>query len=209
MARQTKKRNTFGIKEGEPLVLPSGTIVHQEHNGTTTLETKEQQEERARIDETLHDPFTTEVETFQRTLAEVDVAAKQFNPVMLVLAYSMWGLEPYAIARYLELPEEQVDAIMDSDLYNKTRKEMLEAIRYAEASSIHGYLTQKARAAALVVASNLSNKKADIAMAAAKDVLDRAGFRPADRVEHSHKFEDELRIVHLREAEEVNIDVGV
>lgn len=200
----------FGVEKGKPLVLPSGTIVHKDSDGTTTLETKDEQEARRMIDEALADPFDeSNVETFQRTLADVTVPAKQFNPVMLVLAYTMWGLEPHAIARYLDLSEEQVNSVIASDLFSQTRKEMLEAIRYAEASSVHGYLSNKARAAALVIAKNLSSKNDDVAMAAAKDVLDRAGFRPADRVEHTHRFEDELRIVHLREGDDLDINIGV
>lgn len=200
----------FVIKKGEPLRLPSGTIVHKDSDGKTTLETAEQQENRRLIDEALADPFDDgATDTYKRTLADINVSSKQFNPVMLILAYSMWGLEQYAIARFLDISEDQVRSVMASDLFAQTRKEMLEAIRYAEASSVHGYLTNKARAAAIVVVEQLTSNKPDVAMAAAKDVLDRAGFRPADRVEHTHRFEDELRIVHLKEGDDLDINIGV
>jgi hypothetical protein len=45
----------------------------------------------------------------------------------------------------------------------------------------------------------MNGKDGDRSLAAAKDILDRSGFRPSDRVEHVHKFEDELRIVYVKE----------
>lgn len=204
------KVNEFNIVKGEPLVLPSGTKVEKTADGKINVETKKQREDKALMDEILTDPFMDEnVETFQRTLADINVTREQFNPVMLILSYTMWGLDNNAIARFLNLTEEQVETITQSDLFMETRKEILESIRYAEASSIHGYLSEKARAAAKVMVSALSSKKEENSMAAAKDILDRSGFRPVDKVEHSHKFDDELRIVHLNEAKTINIDVGV
>lgn len=215
MGRQLEKvqevmPNDLNIEKGKPLILPSGTTVEKDESGRVKVETKKQREDAAFMDELLSDPFMDEeVETFQRTLADINVPVAQFNPVMLVLSYSMWGLDNNSIGRYLNITEDQVASIVGSDLFIETRKQILEAIRYAEASSIHGYLSQKAKKAATVIANSMSSRKEDISMAAAKDILDRAGYRPVDKVEHSHKFDDELRIVHLQEAKTVDIDIGV
>lgn len=198
------------IKKGQPLVLPDGTIIGKDDNGQTVVKTKKQQEIEAEVAAVTVDPFEDDqVNTFVRTLADFDVPRQQLNPVMLVLAYSMWGLDANAISRYLEIDINQVRSIRDSDLYRETRKQMLEAIAYAEQSSIHGYLTRKARDAAITIADAMVTGKPDTKLKAAQDILDRSGFRPVDRVEHSHRFEDELRIVHLKEADEVDIDTGV
>lgn len=194
-------------KTGEPLVLPNGTVIKAGEAGTEVV-TAEEQEAEKEVDEVLEDPFT-DGESFQRNLSNVRVEAKEFNPVMLVLGYSMWGLDPSAIARYLNLEHETVENIIASDLYSETRKELLEAIRYAENSSIHGYLSQQARKAAITIAHGMKSPSMDIKIAAAKDILDRTGFRPADRVDHVHKFEDELRIKYVQEGETPKIDVGV
>lgn len=200
----------FGIKKGQPLVLPDGTIIDKDGDGKTVIKTKAQQELEAEVEELTTDPFEDEnVNTFVRTLADFNVSKAQLNPVMLILAYSVWGLDENAIARYLDIDLEQVRSVRRSDLYRDTRKEMLEAIAYAEQSSIHGYLTRKAKKAAITVANAMSNGKPDTKLKAAQDILDRSGFRPVDRVEHSHRFEDELRIVHLKEADDVDIDTGV
>lgn len=194
-------------KAGEDLVLANGTVIRATE-GVPNVVTTEEQEAETEIDEALADPFT-DGEPYRRTLADVQVDVKQFNPVMLVLGYNMWGLDEWAISRLLELEIEQVQDIMGSDMYLETRKQMLEAIRYVENSTIHGYLSNQARAAATTMAAGLKSPSADIKQAAAKDILDRAGFRPADRTEHVHKFEDELRITYVEEKTPPIIDLGV
>lgn len=196
------------IEKGQPLVLPDGTVIDKAANGKTVIKTPEQEAERRVLDEILSDPFADpKGDTFKRTLADVNVDVKQFNPVMLILGYNLWGLDANAIGRLINLEVEKVKQVMDSDLFHRTRTEMLEAIRYAEAASIHGYLSNKSRVAAATIASMMTSKKDDVAMAAAKDVLDRSGFRPVDRTEHVHKFEDELRIVHILEDRPVELDI--
>lgn len=194
-------------KKGEPLKLPNGTIIKASDEGTEVV-TSEEQEAEQEIDDVIADPFTNG-DTYQRTLADVRVEAKEFNPVMLVLGYSMWGLDANAISRFLNLDTEMVEGIIGSDLYVETRKELLEAIRFAENASIHGYLSQQARTAAITLASGMKSKSMDVKLSAANSVLDRAGFRPVDRTEHVHKFDDELRIKYVKEGSTPNIDVGV
>lgn len=194
--------------KGEDLVLPNGTVIKGNLEGLPQVKTITDQQVEAEVDDAVADPFT-DGNTFQRNLADVRVGVQQFNPVMLILSYNMWGLDANAIARFLSLTIEQVNDVMSSELFTETRKELLEAIRYAENSSIHGYLSQKARKAAQVTAAALSSPSADIKLAAAKDILDRAGFRPADRTEHVHRFEDELRITYVEEKTPPIIDVGV
>lgn len=177
-------------------------------DGTTEVVTPDEEQVDSDLEDAVDDPFVLGA-TFQRTLADVTSDSKTFNPTMLVLSYSMWGLDPISIARLLNTTEAIIEGIMNSDLFFRTRTEILEAIRYAELGSIHGYLSQKAKSAAKTVASALTNKSVDVQLAAAKDILDRTGFRPADRVEHVHKFDDDLRIVHLTEAPSPNIDIEV
>lgn len=198
------------IEPGKPFVLPGGVEVRPAEEGQgATVVTPEELEAEDELEEELLDPFEDAQVEFRRTLADVRLSAKQFNPIMLVLAYSMWGLDVPAIARLLEIEQEAVEAVMQNEMYSDTRKQMLEAIRYAESGTIHGYLTQKAKRAAVVMGGLLNSKLPDIKMAAAKDILDRANFRPVDRVEHVHKFEDELRIVRIEEKAPPKIEVEI
>lgn len=201
------------IVKGEPLVLPNGTVINKTADGQTSIKTAQEQADEAELEEIMTDVFDEDemeepIQTYQRTLADIPRDVSAMKPIMLILAYSMWGLPADALARHLDLPVEQIEHLMNTDLYVRMRKEMLESIRYAEASSIHGYLSAKALAAAKSIVKKITSKSEDVSLAAAKDVLDRTGYRPADRTEHVHRFEDELRIVHLQQNNS-NIDVGV
>lgn len=201
------------IVKGEPLRLPDGTMVLPEadpDSGSKVVTATEQQEAQTRreiereLTDLLNDPMTNEFsQTYKRTLADVDVEFARMNVIMLVLAYTMWGLDSYAISQLLNVRTEQVEALKSSDLYSKTSQELIEAIRYAEAATVHGYIASKSLAAARVVAASLTSPSGDLRLAAAKDILDRGGFRPADRVEHVMKFEDELRIRYVQDTTDV------
>jgi len=201
------------IVKGEPLRLPDGTMVLPEadpDSGSKVVTVAEQQEGQNRqeiereLTDLLNNPMTNEFsQTYKRTLADVDVEFARMNIIMLVLAYTMWGLDSYAISQLLNVRTEQVEALKSSDLYSKTSQELIEAIRYAEAATVHGYIASKSLAAARVVAASLTSPSGDLRLAAAKDILDRGGVRPADRVEHVMKFEDELRIRYVQDTTDV------
>lgn len=199
----------LSIKKGEPFRLADGTeIVPSVSDGEQKYVTTDEREVKQELDEVLEDPFDNELDvSFKRSLADVQSPASEMNPVMLVLAYSLWGLDPHAIARLLDQSLENVEHIIDSELFATSRREMIESIRHAETSAIMGYLAQKAYVAARVVATEMRSKDGDRRLAAAKDVLDRSGFRPNDRVEHVHKFDDDLRIVVTNTKPMPTIDV--
>ena len=194
------------IVKGQPIKLPDGTLLLPSRNekGSKIVSASEvkqielEKEVTQELQEVLRDPIDNQfTETYKRTLADVETDYARMNIVMLVLAYTTWGLDEYAISQILSVRQEQIEGIKESDLYTRTRQELIDALRYAETASVHGYLASKAQAAAKAVATLLTNPSADTRLAAAKDILDRSGFRPADRVEHVHKFEDELRIRYV------------
>lgn len=194
------------IVKGQPIKLPDGTLLLPSRNekGSKIVSASEvkqielEEEVTQELQEVLRDPIDNQfTETYKRTLADVETDYARMNIVMLVLAYTTWGLDEYAISQILSVRQEQIEGIKGSDIYTRTRQELIDALRYAETASVHGYLASKAQAAAKAVATLLTNPSADTRLAAAKDILDRSGFRPADRVEHVHKFEDELRIRYV------------
>lgn len=196
------------IVKGQPLTLPDGTILLPEANasGSKVVSKADQEQEAAReqvereLGDLLSDPVNNEFgELYKRTLADIDVDFARMNVVMLVASYTLWGLDSYAISRVLNVSTGQVEALKVSDQYTRVQKQLIEAVRYAEAATVHGYLASKSHAAARVVAASLTNPSGDLRLSAAKDILDRAGFRPVDRVEHTHRFEDELRIRYVQD----------
>lgn len=199
---------TLEIKKGQPLTLPNGDVVlppkedgqgAQLHRAPEIDDEAQEEIADVALDGLLGDPFDNAPQLVKRTLADVDHNVKQQNAVMIILAYEFWGLDDYAIARIINSDPNTIERIRGSDLYVRVRQEMLAAFEYAQASTIHGYLSQKARPAAATMVGMLKSKSADTRMSAAKDILDRTGFRPADRIEHVHKFEDELRIKYVED----------
>jgi len=197
---------TVKVEVGQPITLPDGTEIHPgngERGKANIIRVKEVDEpefdeETGEIFEDIDDPFKDGL-TFKRTLADLPANARKTNPLMLVLAYNMWGLDATSISMLLNITDDEVNTIMCDDLFVALRKDILESIRYSEMGSIHGYLTENSLKAARTIVKHMRSKDGDRSLTAAKDVLDRSGFRPSDRVEHVHKFEDELRIVYVKE----------
>lgn len=202
--------NNMNIVAGEPFTLPDGTqILPQPNDNGQKIVSPEQQEVEQEIDDEL-EAIATEGrgEFYQRTLADITVSQKRMNTIMVICGYTVWGLSDYAISQALNVSIEAIEAVKDSEQFAETMQQFVESIRYAETSSIHGYLSEKARHAAVTVATELRSRDGDRRLKAAQDILDRTGFRPADRVEHVHKFDDDLRIVRVTEKEIPTIDVG-
>lgn len=197
------------VVKGQPFTLPDGTVVSP-GNGTrgdaNNIERPTPSEEE--VDDTPDDIVDITYD-FKRNLADLPADPKRLNPLLLVLAYNMWGLDSNSISMLLNLQIEQVDAVMQDDLFVSMRKDILESIRHAETGTVHGYLSQHSLKAAKVVVKHMKGKDSDRSLIAAKDLLDRSGFRPSDRVEHVHKFEDELRIVYVKEQVVPMIDLNL
>lgn len=198
------------IEKGQPLTLPDGTIIENAGDGSeTTITTKEEIVADAEVADVAAFAFNEEGNRFQRTLADISVPFEEMNPTMLVLAYSMWGLDEHAIGRVLGKTGKDIAEFQLTNLYIETRDQLVEALRYAETNSIHGYLAQQSGKAVSAVVRAMNGTDGDRQLRAAQDLLDRGGFRPADRVEHIHRFEDDLKIVYIKKDERNPIEIDV
>lgn len=198
------------IEKGKPLQLPNGAVVLSDGNGGADVLTPEEHAETIAVNGALDDDdVDIHAHRFERTLADVHADPKEMNTSMVIAAYTMWGLDAYAISRQLNVSEQAIENIKQSDLYHRIYEELFEASTHIAAASVHGFIQAKAMDAAKTVVRGMKSKSEDIKIASARDILDRGGYRPADRVEHVHKFEDELRIVHLKQEKNVTIDIEV
>lgn len=199
------------IVKGLPFQLPDGTVILPEPNSSGSIVlSAEETEAEEEIEELLEDLDLTQYEAqISRTLADVPVDHKTFTVHMALAAMTAWGLPDFAIGAIIGADEDSIAEYKEQEIHSQLLKQIIEGIRYAETSSIHGYLSQQAKKAAVTIAAELKSRDADRRIAAAKDVLDRTGFRPADRVEHIHSFEDELRITvtKQKEAKPITLDI--
>jgi len=135
----------------------------------------------------------------RKSVTELPLPPKQLSGVALVAFYTLFGLNDQDISIALDssLTIEQIERIRTLDAY-------IEFMETAKANMIHTqsdtvremFQTHASHAATKII--NLSQSDNDVlAFTASKDVLDRAGHRPADVVEHRHKMEDALNIVYI------------
>lgn len=176
----------------EPLILADGTKIDPSSGNVI----KDKKYARAGFIEI---PNASEavalVAKTRRAIAELPVPSQQMNVIGLVLFYSMWGLSDFDIANAIggALSSEQVRNIKKLPEYQSTSKDILSSVLEYEANDIRTFMQQNAKGAAQKVV-NLMEEEGALGFAAAKDILDRAGHRPADVVEHRHKLEDSLKI---------------
>lgn len=129
----------------------------------------------------------------RRSTAELPFQPGQMNVVSLVLFYTMWGLGHSDIAIQLGITSKQVRNIQELDEYKQLSDDIKKSVLEFEANDVRSMMQRHALGAANKIV-DLMEEEGALGFAAAKDVLDRAGHRPADVVEHRHKMEDALRI---------------
>lgn len=196
------------VKAGEAFTLPDGSVVYPnaEPDGTKVAINMGHEDEQEDDDEDIE---FIEAPVLERTLADVPTDYKTMTTTMIVVAYAAWGLNTFATSKLLNTTEDHIQAIRDSDLFDQLFKELKDGVRFSEAASVHGYLMANAKKAAKKVVRHISSKDGDRSLSASRDVLDRAGFRPVDRVDHHHTFDDELVIRYVEDTKLKTIDLDV
>lgn len=129
----------------------------------------------------------------RRTVAELPFQPGQMNVVSLVLFYTMWGLGVADVAIQLGVTADQVKNIQQLEAYISLSEDIKKSVLEHEANDVRSLMQKHATGAAQKII-DLVEEDGALGFAAAKDILDRAGHRPADVVEHRHKMEDTLRI---------------
>jgi hypothetical protein len=109
------------------------------------------------------------------------------------------------IAHTLSIPLDQIHNIMSSDAYKELQDTFVSNIIESDLSDVRGMFVQKSRSAADVMFSLMSSENEATRGSAAKDVLDRAGQRPVDVVEHRHKMEGGLTIEYVEKKDNLPV----
>lgn len=141
----------------------------------------------------------------RRSVSELPLNSGNMNALSLCLLYTIWGLGDLDIAVVTSLSVEQVKRIKALPQYETLSRDIVKGIQEHDAKDIRQFFQQRARSAAECIAEIAENGEGKLAFRAAQDVLDRAGFRPADTVEHRHTMVDSLRIEHIIKREEPDL----
>jgi hypothetical protein len=186
----------------EPLVLADGTKINP-LNGEKIVD-----EVFVKVPNT--SDIKREIVAARKRVADLPVPPEQMNTLSVILSYSLFGISDEDISLTLSIPLEQIVTIKGSDTYVGLQQTILTNIVESDLSDVRGLFVQKSRSAAQVMFDVVDNPDVGVntKMSAAKDILDRAGQRPVDVVEHRHKMEGGLTIEYVDKKDDIpTIDI--
>lgn len=155
------------------------------------------------------------VSRVRRRLADLPAPPSTMNAVSVLLMYTLMGVPDADIASVMEIPIDRIKRIRNTDVYREVQRAAVSTILEQDSEDIRTRIAQNARTAVDKIADLLRSDDESVQLSAAKDVLDRAGHRPADIVEHRHSLEGGLVIEIIERKDEtgqipqVTIDVEV
>lgn len=133
----------------------------------------------------------------RRKLSDLPVPPQQLNMLSVVTTYKLIGLSDEEITIATGLSKEQVGRIIVSDAYISFRDTVLRSIEESDVASVRSIISRHATNAINTIAYLVTSDDDTVALHASKDILDRAGHRPVDVVEHRHRMEGGLRIEYV------------
>lgn len=191
----------------EPLILADGTKI----DPTTGKVIKDNASQFVSV------PSNSEAQKIvartRRTVADLPIPPKQMSAVAIVAFYSLYGMNDTDICIAIEnkLTVEQIENIRSQDAYIEFMQVAKQNLLHTESNTVRELFEQHAITAANKIVKLADDDNDVLAFKASQDVLDRAGHRPADIVEHRHKLEDALHIVVSKRDETKElpyIDIG-
>lgn len=134
----------------------------------------------------------------RRTVADLPLPPNQMSAVGMVAFYALFGLSEHdtSLALNGKLSVEQIQEIKTLDAYSEFMDNAKTNILETETNVVRDMFQRHAVNAAQKVITLAETAESEVlSFKAAQDVLDRAGHRPADIVEHRHTMEDALHVV--------------
>jgi hypothetical protein len=141
------------------------------------------------------------------TVAELPLPPKQLSAVAMVAFYTLYGMSDRDISIALDskLTEDQIAHVRKLDAYTEFMATAKQNMLHTETETVRELFEQHAPKAAQKIIELADSDAEVLAFKASQDVLDRAGHRPVDIVEHRHKMEDALNIVYIKKDETVPV----
>lgn len=180
----------------EPLVLADGTKINP-------LDGK-----ILKDDILVEVPNTREIQrdivAARKRIADLPLPTEQMNTLSLVMAYSVFGLSDKDIGSVLSLSQEQVHNIKMNNVYNELQQNLVQSIIHSDTTEVRDLFVLNSKTSAQLFVDTVNDSEMGIGtrLSAANNILDRAGHRPADIVEHRHKVEGGLRIEYVKKEEQ-------
>jgi len=188
------------VQGTEPLVLADGTKINPVDGHVVTDEIL--------VEVPNTEEIKREIVASRKRISDLPVPPSQMNTISVIISYSLFGITDEDISNTLLIPLKQLQEIKASDAYSGLQQQLLKNIIESDMSDVRGLFVQKSRKAANTMFDLLDSDSESTRGVAAKDVLDRAGQRPVDVVEHRHKMEGGLTIEYVEKKDDIpTIDV--
>lgn len=158
-------------EDDEPLDTPNGPVAPLAPAGRKMIEIPSNRQAVSIIEGT------------RRKLGDLPVTPKHLNPIACVCLYTMYGLDLQEISVATGLAYEQINNIRMSNEYAIMQRAIVDTVLETDTEQVKDYVKKAATKAAQRVESLVDSPNSDVALRASKDILDRAGLRPADVVE--------------------------
>jgi|TARA_R100001530_G_scaffold92974_1_gene64545 hypothetical protein len=186
----------------EPLVLADGTRINPIDGAVI--------EEEVLVEVPNTEQIKREIVASRKRISDLPVPPGQMNTLSVVISYSLFGISDEDISSALLIPLEQLQTIKSSDEYTNLQGQFIKNILESDLSDVRGLFVERSRSAANLMIDTLENNEVGLGtrLGVAKDVLDRAGHRPADIIEHRHKMEGGLTIEYVEKKDDIpTIDI--
>jgi hypothetical protein len=180
--------------ELEPLVLADGTRI----DPTTGKAVKDRKAQRF-VEVPSGAAAQELVVRTRKSVAELPLPPTQLGGVALVAFYTLFGLPDaeISVACDAQLTVPQIKKIRELDAYKEFMQQAKTNIMETETNQVRD-IVQKHAVEAVNTIVEAMDEGGVLGFKAAQDILDRAGHRPADIVEHRHSMENALQIVVTR-----------
>lgn len=146
----------------------------------------------------------------RKRVGDLPAAPAQLTGVALVAFYTLFGLpdEDIAIAVDGKLSTQQIARIRTLDAYHEFMEHARTNIIDSSQDLVRDVFQQNAVAAAKNIVNFAAEGDDVLAFKASQDILDRAGHRPADIVEHRHRMDEgalNIVVIHKSDNQELPI----
>jgi hypothetical protein len=172
----------------EPLRLADGTLINPIDGGIV--------KDNVLVEVPRAVETQREITASRMRISDLPAPPKQMNTLSVILTYSLQGINDEDIGNVLGIEEDRIHNIKASDVYKDLQAAIIKNITESDLSDVRSLFVAASRKSARVMIDTAEDDELGILtrMSAANSILDRAGLRPNDVVEHRHSLEGELVI---------------
>lgn len=174
----------------EPLKLADGTLVHADGRIEKPSSQRYIEVPNATTAQKI-------VASTRRKLSDMPAPPRTMNAITVVLGYTLQGLDDSEIAVAIGSTIDAIKRIKMSPAYATCYDNIVKEIIENDKQSVRQMFSNMSHKAARKVDELIDSEDDQIALAASKDALDRAGLRPVDVVQHNINMSGELKIVKV------------